>query len=301
MNQKREWLAEAAEIELCYGDEAIARSLAEETEALALNPSLTAVMTLTRAQLALREGNVAQARRHLPSAQPTVPTMETGYLSRYFCLVAHCAVLEMAPDARTKTTEAVAFAERQGAGLWSGYARVLLACLGTNLDASLKRLAADQGAVYFSMVAEPLIELLHLMEEESLALIASEAQARPQRWRPGIRRVVGDIGKPSRVQAARILDAIGESEDVPLLRVGARAAKNARSDAALGKRLARRLASSVFIEDQGRVEIHLGSAVIPGTDLRRKVLPCSATCYADKFSATRERSSMRFGRRWLLT
>jgi len=286
---KREWLAEAVEIELCYGDEAIARALAEEADTLALNPSLAAVMTLTRAQLALRDENVALARRHLPIAQPTVPTMETGYLSRYFCLVAHCAVLEMAPDARSKATEAVAFAERQGAGLWSGYARVLLASLGTNLDASLKRLAADQGAVYFSIVAEPLIASLHLMDDMSLALIASEAQARPERWRPGIRRVVADAGKPSRIQAARILDAIGEPEDIPLLRLVAKASKNTRSDALLGKGLARRLASNVFIEDQGRVEIHLGSAVIPGTDLRRKVL--AMLCFLltrPKFSATRD-------------
>ncbi len=70
---KREWLAEAAEIELCYGDEAVARSLAEEADALALNPSLTAVMTLTKAQLALRDDDIALAQSYLPRAQPDHP------------------------------------------------------------------------------------------------------------------------------------------------------------------------------------------------------------------------------------
>jgi LuxR family maltose regulon positive regulatory protein len=286
---KREWLAEAIEIELCYGDGSVARSLADEADAIALNPSLAAVMALTRAQLALREDDLALAKSYLPGVPPSVPTMETGYLSRYFCLVAQCAALEAAPDARVKATEAVAFAERQGAGLWSGYARVLLATLGSNLDASLQRISADLGSVYLSMIAEPLISSLHRMDESSLDLIASEALTRPERWRSGIRRVVADIGMPNRIHAARILDAIGQQEDVPLLRSVARASKTARADATLGKGLARRLAPSVFVEDQGRVEIHLGSVIIPGTDLRRKVL--AMLCFLltrPKFSATRD-------------
>ena len=52
---RREWLAEAVEIELCYGDGSVARSLADEADAIALSPSLAAVMALTRVQLALRE------------------------------------------------------------------------------------------------------------------------------------------------------------------------------------------------------------------------------------------------------
>jgi DNA-binding SARP family transcriptional activator len=45
----------------------------------------------------------------------------------------------------------------------------------------------------------------------------------------------------------------------------------------------------VNIEDQGRIEIHVGPSVIPGTDLRRKVL--AMLCYLltrSKFSATKD-------------
>ncbi len=286
---RREWLAEAAEIETCYGDESVARSLVDEADALMLNPSLAAVMTLTRVQLALREQNFAVAKSHLPLVRPSVPTLEFGYLSRYLSLRAHCAILAMSDDARGEATEALAFAERQGAGRWSGYCKVLLATLGTNIDAGLKRIASDQGPVYFSMVAELLLASLHRMGETSRDLIASEAQARPERWRPSVRRVVADENSPDRMHAARLLDGIGEQEDVPLLRTLARASRSSRADSTLGKGLARRLAASVCVEDQGRVEIHVGSTVISGTDLRRKVL--AMLCFLltrSKFSATRD-------------
>ena len=89
--------------------------------------------------------------------------------------------------------------------------------------------------------------------------------------------------------AARILDSIGEPQDIPLLRSVARSAKKSRADSRLGRGLARRLAAKVNIEDQGRVEIYVGPTVIPGTDLRRKVL--AMLCYLltrSKFSATRD-------------
>jgi LuxR family maltose regulon positive regulatory protein len=286
---KRELLAERAEIEVTYGNEGLARSLVDEADAAALNPSLAAVMALTRVQLALREEHVAQAISYLPTVRPSVPTMETGYLGRYFSLRAHCAVVGRAPDARDKATEALAFAERQGAALWAGYCKVLLATLGDNVDAALRRIAAEDGPVYFSMVAELILGSLNRMDSASRDLIAFEAQARPERWRPSVRRAVGETVGPNRLHAAHLLDAIGEEHDVPLLRGVAKASRNSRDHSALGKGLARRLAPTVFVEDLGRVEIRVGSVVIAGTDLRRKVL--AMLCYLltrAKFSATRD-------------
>jgi DNA-binding SARP family transcriptional activator/tetratricopeptide (TPR) repeat protein len=286
---KQECLAEAIEIELCYGEESVARSLADEVDGMALNPSLAAVMALTRAQLALREENLSLAKSHLPQAEPDVPTLETGYLSRYFCVRALCGAMGMRPDAHAMVSEAAVLAERQGAGLWSGYARAILVTLSSNLDSSLKRIATDYGSVYLSMVAEPLIACLYRMDGQSLSIIGSEAQARPERWRSGIRRAVAEAGSLNRVHAARILDSIGEEEDVPVLRAIGKASKNGRTDSDLGRGLARRLAPAVFVEDQGRVEILIGSTVIAGTELRRKVL--AMLCYLltrPKFSATRD-------------
>jgi DNA-binding SARP family transcriptional activator len=138
-------------------------------------------------------------------------------------------------------------------------------------------------------VAEVLIERLHRLDELSIELIEAEAEGRPDRWRDSVRRAALDENGPNRVQAARILDRIGGPSDIPLLRAVARSSKKSRTDSTLGRGLARRLAERVNVEDQGRVEIHVGHAVIPGTDLRRKVL--ALLCYLltrSRFSATRD-------------
>jgi DNA-binding SARP family transcriptional activator len=285
---KREWLAEAAEIELSYGDERVAKALIDEAGVLDLNPSHAAVIDLTRAQLALRQGKVNLARTYLPRERPSVPTLETGYLSRYLSVIANCAAADKSPDARASATEALTFAERQGAGLWAGYCRVVLATLGANIDADLRRISTDQGTVYLSLVAELVIGSLHRMDESSRDIVLGEAQARPDRWRASVRREL-EVDSPNRIYSARILDLIGEADDIPLLRTIARAAKHSRTDSTLGRGLARRLASPVFIEDQGRVEIRIANTVIAGTDLRRKVL--ALLCFLlsrSKFSATRD-------------
>jgi DNA-binding SARP family transcriptional activator len=286
---RREWLAETSEIELFYGDEALARSLVDEAEGASLNPSLAAMMTLTKVQLALREGEAITAQSHLPTAPPTVPTLEIGHLARYLAVAAHCAAAAGAPDAPIKAAEALAAAERQGAHLWSGYCRVLIATLGGNVDANLRRVCADLGPVYLSMAAELVIASLDRTGEALGDTIAAEARARPERWRQSIRRVLGEERSPIRIHAARILDLIGEQQDIPLLRAEAKASRHSRSDSNLGRGLARRIAPRVFVEDQGRVEIQVGSGVIAGTELRRKVL--AMLCFLltrSKFSATRD-------------
>jgi ATP/maltotriose-dependent transcriptional regulator MalT/DNA-binding SARP family transcriptional activator len=285
---RSEWLVEAADIELAYGEESRARSLIEEGMAASLNPSLTSLSLLSRVQFALRTSDIALARRLLPADRPSIPTQEPGHVSRYLAVKAHIAVIERATDVRDRVLEAIAFADHQGARLWGNYSRVLLAATSDNVDAGLRRLAS-RDPVYLSLVAEIVIERLHELDESTVVAIASEAEARPDRWRDGVRRAAGDEQGLNRVQAARILDRIGGPRDIPLLRSFAHGPRRSRLDSTLGRGLARRLAPSVTIEDQGRVEIHVGRTVIPGTDLRRKVL--AMLCYLltrSKFSATRD-------------
>ena len=111
-------------------------------------------------------------------------------------------------------------------------------------------------------------------------------------WRPvriSVRRAATDRPSEVTLHAARLLDVIGVAEDVPILRAIGRAAKRSPADVSLGRKLARRLAPRVFVEDQGRVEFVIGSSRLPGTDLRRKVL--ALLCYLltrERFSATRD-------------
>src|SRR4029079_564578 len=119
--------------------------------------------------------------------------------------------------------------------------------------------------------------------------IYGEARARPERWRTSVRRVASDPKSPNRLFAARVLDVIVESADVRLLRSIGRSQKGLKTDAALGRGLARRLAKPVMVEDLGRVEIQIGSEQIPGSDLRRKVLALLTFLLTrPKFAATRD-------------
>ena len=65
--------------------------------------------------------------------------------------------------------------------------------------------------------------------------------------------------------------------------------RNRATRVELGRRLSRRVADRVYIEDQGRVAIVIGDRVVPGSEIRRKVLalPCFLLTRPD-MSATRD-------------
>lgn len=287
-SSKPEFLIEAAELEIWYGEEEHARSLLDELRAYDVNPAFAEVSRLTRAQLALRTRSIADVRRELPDAMPTVPTPEPGHVSRFLALAAHLALLEGSGDARESVARALAFAERQGATLWQHYSQLLLAMTSpAALDAGVQRLGA-LSPVHLSIAAELVIDRLPDLDPVSFGVVAAEAAARPERWRQSIRRIVTG-GGPGHVPAARVLDLVGTRSDVPLLRSIARTSRGSLIDASLGRTLARRLAPRVTIEDLGRLEIWVGDVLVPGTSVRRKVL--ALLCYLltrPKFSATRD-------------
>ena len=93
-------------------------------------------------------------------------------------------------------------------------------------------------------------------------------------------------GSDVALPAARCLDELGSPEDVSRLR---RFSKRRSADPDLGRGLARRVAETVFVEDQGRVVITIGSRRIEGTSIRRKVL--TMLCFLltrPRFSSTRD-------------
>jgi LuxR family maltose regulon positive regulatory protein len=283
-----ELLLEAAQIEVWYGDESAAAALLSEAATHDTNPSLASLRELTHAQLALRVGNVDVARSHLPRSRPSVPTQETGHLSRHIAISAHIALLEGDPDALAELRKARAFAERQGAAFWARYADALLAASSAAIGRGIRSVALN-APVYLSLISEVLVTRLHELDNDALEIVITEARARPERWRDASRRIVGDDGSASRPFAARVLDMIGGPNDVSLLRAVARTLKGNREDATLGRGLARRLATAVYVDDLGRVEIYVGPAVVPGTELRRKVL--AMLCYLltrPRFAATRD-------------
>jgi DNA-binding SARP family transcriptional activator len=282
-----EWLAEAALVETLYGDETIAESILTEAQDSTLNPSLATITGLTRVQLEIRRGRPETALALVDAAKPAGPTQESGYLARYLAIAAHVAFASRQTVARDRIREASNFARRQGAGLWAGYCEVLASAAEGHNGGRLQRIARRDAAP-LSMAAEAVVDVMFALDDESVALITREASSRPDRWRPTIRRTVLDAAHPSRLIAAKILDVIGSYADVPLLRDVARTERKAPL-ADLGRGLARRLAEPVLLDDQGRVEIRIGTRVKAGSTVRRKVL--ALLCFLvtrPKFAATRD-------------
>ena len=283
---RAEWLLESTQIETWYGDQDVAKGYAEQLVRMEMSPSISSLANLALVELALRLGDTERARRYLPSHRPSIPTQEPGFVSHYLTLKGHLALLLGDEDARERLREAQAFATGQGARLWTSVSQVLLAA--DEAAEGHDGLLAAEPSASLSVVAEVLIDRLNKLTEGTFQTVAQEAQRRPERWRAGLRAAVVTPELPCRVHAARILDIVGGPSDVPLLRSVAKL-RGSRADATLGRGLARRLAAPVMVEDQGRVQLLLGSSPVSGSDLRRKVL--AMMCFLltrPGFAATRD-------------
>jgi DNA-binding SARP family transcriptional activator len=118
---------------------------------------------------------------------------------------------------------------------------------------------------------------LDTFNPEARRVAEAAADLHPSRWRSAIRRQLQtDV---TALAAAEMLERIGEARDVPLLRHVARRSFGVRSTQHrhLGRELSRRVAARVYVEDQGRVSIKIGAAVVAGSAVRRKVL--TLLCY----------------------
>jgi ATP/maltotriose-dependent transcriptional regulator MalT/DNA-binding SARP family transcriptional activator len=284
---RKEWLTESADIETLYGDESTAATMVAELRHAQLNPALELMSRVTDAEFALRQSELDEARRLLDGA-PSIPVLESGFLARWTAVWAHLQVRLGSPEAMDAVTSAINFAENQGSEMWARYARALMVALVESPSAAIQSTHRVDPA-YLSMVAELVLASGAGLDDEAAKLIVEEASNRPDRWRPSVRRIVGDASSPNRLFAARLLDVIGEARDVQVLRAMARTGRGTKADPSLGRGLARRLAKPVLVEDLGRVEIQLGNVHIAGSDLRRKVLGLLTFLLTrPRYSATRD-------------
>jgi DNA-binding SARP family transcriptional activator len=120
------------------------------------------------------------------------------------------------------------------------------------------------------MVAELLAARLDDLDEPAYRAVRREVAFRADRWLPGLRSQV-DAPRPS-LRAARLLEEVGEAEDILRLRRASKGARAGTSERELGRALARRLAPKVFVEDQGRLVIRIGGVPLAIRTVRRKVL-----------------------------
>jgi DNA-binding SARP family transcriptional activator len=244
---------------------------------------------LARAELAIRRGWADVALEELDG--PSLSSTGVAHQARFLGLRGHALLVAGSSEAPSALDDAIRHARSQGADLHAAYAALLRASIeGPDiLSATIVEIATTTGPAALSMVAERLPARAADLSESGRAALAGEAERRPGRWRDPIRDLVEDRSTgASRLFAAELLELIGDRDDVPRLRSVAREGRS-QATVNLGRTLARRLAVPVYVEDQGRVEIRIGSVVVGGSRIRRRVL--ALFCYLlsrSGLSATRE-------------
>ncbi len=284
-----EVLIAQADIETWIGSADAARSLMQEAAPLPMGPDLTEQLEVSSWALALRIGQPLPPGSEAMSVG-TRRSSRPAETTRALVQIAHNLTLLGRPEAADASRAAANHAGRQGATVWERCARLLEALNqgGGELDSALRALG-EQNSTEVSMLAELLIQHMEDVGEEAVSVMAAEALRHPRRWLAPLRAVVAD-GPPARAAlAGELLERIGEPADIRLLNKAARRGRLHSVDKSPGRRLAKRLAERVWIEDQGRLVIYVGDRIVEGTAVRRKALALLAFLLTrPEFSATRD-------------
>jgi ATP/maltotriose-dependent transcriptional regulator MalT/DNA-binding SARP family transcriptional activator len=269
---------EAAFVEVVYGDVEVA-----ERHLLSLEPGWEIDLDsaervrMARIGVAIRRGDLGAAQKDLNDLRFGELSRENVAEVRRLALAAQLAVASGSVDAHVAIGEAAGQAAGQGAHLWLRSLHLLGSAVSERqlLEVALQSaIETDPGQIAF--VVEPLAARLADLGDGAFAALSSEVEKRPERWRDVLRRVVDQQMERRSLRAGQLLERIGTKDDVARLRRLARAVRQ-RGRGSLGIALARRLADRVFVEDQGRVILHVGLRKILGTEIRRKVL--ALLCY----------------------
>jgi LuxR family transcriptional regulator, maltose regulon positive regulatory protein len=281
---------EASEIEAFFGSIERAWSHLEPVkEIIAAEADNGEQAVLMRAFLCIRAG-------HLSTAESEIEKLRSGQLRTTVAFEVQrrlistlLAVVQGDTQAGDLARSARTLAKTQGARLWEAYASLLEAATSPDTTFSSVVIAvAGQHSSVLSIAAEAILIRLDGLSDEAQTKVLDEACLRPSRWLPSTRRLM-TVGSDARSLAlARLLEEIGEVEDIKRLRDAGRML-GYTGGRALGRSLARRLAPHAFVEDLGRVRIVIGDRLLDGSDVRRKVLAllCLLLSRA-RFASTRE-------------
>ena len=283
-------IAETAELEAMYGDPAkgvgILRRAVQDDGKRAATPYWQYVT----ARLELEQGDLGRASKHLSQAKTYVTAPGFGSAIRSLDLQIRAASNGADAALESGLEAGIQFAERQQAWFWWKTMRLTQALVSSNdALASHLRSLSHQDAAYLSIQAELVARRLADLDEAGLEIVRQEAILRPERWRWAIRQALsGQSARPEELRrGARLLDEVGDANDVLLLRRLASRKSLRIPDA--GRALARRLALPAIVDDLGRITIRIGERVIPGTDIRKKVLSLLTFLLTrPQFSASRE-------------
>ena len=283
-------LAEAAELEALYGDPSKASRIMLELLPVRAGDAVGAYCRQVTARILMLHGDTSRVAVVASEIGPhhLAPGFRRGVESLQLQIRALANPDET--DLGSDLDAAAVRADSQQAWFWSKTIRLTRALISPadDLVAYLRSLdPAD--AAFLSIQAELVVRRLADLDPTGLEVVRKEALLRPERWRWATRQMLPDSGADPLLlkRTADLLELVGEEEDVKLLRALARDKRLKMPDA--GKALTRRLAPPAFIEDLGRITIHVGDRVIPGTDIRKKVLSLLAYLLTrPQYTATRD-------------
>jgi LuxR family maltose regulon positive regulatory protein len=241
--------------------------------------------TLLRVQDGDLDGALADASRfHYGEPRTSVAFEARRHLAKGLVLA-----LRGDPFAFEPIQAGTNLARQQGAILWAGFGATLKALADPSFDPSpsISQIARESPVV-LSMLAEPVLMRLEDLVPDAVEAIIEEAKRRPWRWRPTTRRILEAERLKDSFRIAAVLSAIGQQEDIHRLRNAGKGPRHRRASK-LGLELARRLADRVLIEDLGRVRIRVGTRLVEGGEVRRKVLALLCLLVTrSRFTSTRE-------------
>jgi LuxR family maltose regulon positive regulatory protein len=265
---------ERADMTDSYGDPEEAWALLDAAEGrtdLNLNDRFSLALQLSR--YLSRRGMHREASARIADIRPAGTGSVLGQAVAGLGTAAYVAVAGGSPVGSAKAQEASRAAKAQGAEQWRRICELLRAsCAASDEFASTIKWVGASSPWNVTFVADIIGRRLDDLDESAITVVAAAAQIHPGRWRYVLRQLVTTSSTGSPLNAARLLESIGERSDIKRLRTFARRHRRLPGATSLGRALARRLATRVYVEDQNRVTLRIGDRQISGSTIRRKVL-----------------------------
>ncbi len=265
---------ERADLADSYDDPDNALALLDAVDGAAtLNLNDRLALDLQTVRFLARRGRHEEAISRMSEIHPQMAGAFPGEATARLATAAYVAAAAGSSDSMTLARGALEAGKRQGAERWRRVAQLLSGFSATDLEFSTAIASIGVASPWsVTFIADLVGRRLDTLEGEAISAIADAAILHPARWRFVLREIVSAAPAGSGLNAARLLESIGDRSDIRKLRLFARRQRRLTGASTLGKRLARRLADRVFIEDQNRVAMQVGERQVSGSAIRRRVL-----------------------------
>ncbi len=281
---------EAAEYEDSYGDPDRATTFLDEADSLpALSLKHRWVRALVGARYCTRRRRYEEAQSLLAAITNTDATSPGLGVARLVDR-AHLASAMGDFEALSSAEEARRAAHQQRAHRARRLAELLVAFETSDEELSIAIASiGSRSPWHLTYLADLLARRTAALNGGAIEAIQSAMHTHPRRWRQAFRLQLDVSSGPSKLSTGRLLESVGDQSDIRRLRAAGRSMRRVPGAAELGRVLARRLAPRVEIGDLGRISVTVGTAIIPGTSIRRRVLALLALLLTrPDFSSTRD-------------